>query len=57
MEEATNGGGLPLARSLSVADGLDFFDLDQGSVSTLGTYRTEVGHGYGRAPNSRDRGR
>jgi hypothetical protein len=46
-----------LARSLSVPDGLEFFDLDQGSVSTLGTYRTGVGHGYGRAADSRDRGR
>jgi hypothetical protein len=31
-------GFVPLARSLSVPDGLDFLDLGQGSVSTLGTY-------------------
>ena len=35
----------------------DFFDLDQGSVSTLGTYRAEAGHGYDGAADSRDRGR
>jgi hypothetical protein len=29
-----------LWRSLSVPDGLDFFDLHQGSVSSLSTYRT-----------------
>ena len=32
-------------------------DMDQGSVSTPGTYRVGVGHGYARAADSRDRGR
>jgi hypothetical protein len=44
-------------RSLTVHSGLDFFDPDQGSPPPWAHTEPGPGHGYGSAPDSRDRGR